>query len=225
MILTWLGDLNKVDREEALKALAAYLRVRMKAAESEAVERVPAVANKAPSLSGLIEVLEGFVSSDPEGGARGMAAVAAVFKAVGFDPDIPSRNDPRPIDIPVKRDGRMVIGVEVKQVETGEATAQTLVEQVATTQAQVALLAVLRPGRIENFSRSRVVQAAEKEHGVVLRVADGVREVVHEALAHGMIEVSRFCATLPRAFAEALREINAAEESIETWASISSRWR
>ena len=58
----------------------------------------------------------------------------------------------------------------------------------------------------------------------MLRIADGTREVLHEALSATTVDVDEFCAALPRAYAETLRDIRVAEATIDTWAAIAQRW-
>lgn len=225
LILTWLADVNRMTSDEATDALAAYVRVRRCVAPDAAVDQVPRQLANAPTLTSLVEILDGFIGADPEGGARGMALVAAAHRMAGFEAVPPSRNDPRRIDIKIKRDGVLVIGSEVKQVDTTEATADRLAQDAADGHVRRALLAVLRPGTLVEFDRTTAIRRAEKEHGVVLRVTSGARELLHEALSAGTVQVNDFCAGLPRAFAEALRDIRVADETIETWAAIASRWR
>ncbi len=224
LIITWLADVNRMTGDEATRALAAYIRVRRGVAPGVGVERTPATLADAPTLSSLVDVLNGFVGADTEGGARGMALVAAAYRMAGFDAILPSRNDPRRIDITIKSGGVAVIGAEVKQVVTTEATADTLARDVADPHIRRALLSVLRPGSLLDFDRSAAIRRAEKEHGVVLRVTSGTRELLREALSPRAIEVDRFCAGLPRVFAEALGEIRVANETTETWAAIATRW-
>lgn len=224
LILTWLAEINRMTSEEANQALAAYIRVRRSIAPGAAVDLIPAALATAPTLTSLVEVLDAFVGADSEGGARGMALVAAAYRVAGFEATLPSRNDPRRIDIAIKRNDVLVIGSEVKQLDTTEATADTLAQDAADSGIRRALLAVLRPGRLVDFDRSSVVRRAEMEHGVVLRVTAGTRELLHEALSAGTEQVDEFSAALPRAFAQALRDIRVADETIETWAAIASRW-
>jgi len=224
LILTWLPDINRLRDGEAVLALAAYIRVRRTVAPGIAVDSIPGELANAPTLTGLVEILDGFVSADPEGGARGMALVAAAYRISGFESILPSRNDPRRIDIAIKRGDLLVIGAEVKQVDTDEATADTLAQDAADIDVQRALLVVLRPGLLVNFDRASVVRRAEKEHGVVLRVTHGVRELLHETLSASAVDVGEFCAGLPRVFAEALRDIRAADQTIDTWAAIAQQW-
>jgi hypothetical protein len=224
VILQWLRDVNGLTKEEALQALAAYIRVRQAVVPGAAVSQLPTRLTNAPALADLVDVLEGFVSADAEEGARGMALAAAAFRSAGLEASLPSRNDPRRIDVPIQRNGMLVIASEVKQEATTEAVADTLARDTASTRARRALLAILRPGVLVRFDRESVIQRAEREHGVVLRVTDGVRPLLHEALIAGGVEVDAFCAALPRAFGEALREIRVDESSIDTWVAIAGRW-
>jgi hypothetical protein len=224
LILTWLVDVNRMSSDEATEALAAYLRVRRMVGSGASVRQVPAALAKAPALPDLVSVLDGLVGADPEGGACGMALVAAAYRAAGFDAMLSSRNDPRRIDVSIKRDGVTVIGAEVKQIDTKEGTADTLAVDAVAAGVSRALLAVLRPGVLIDFDRAAVIRRAEKEHNVVLRVVQGTRELLHEALSAGNADLGQFCAVLPRMFAEALREIRATEHTLATWTAIASRW-
>lgn len=225
LILTWLVDVNRMSQKQATDALAAYIRVRRKVAPGAAVRLIPVAMPNAPTLSDLVRVLDGFVGANAEGGAAGMALVAAAYRAAGFDALLPSRNDPRRIDIAIQRGRTTVIGAEVKQVDTKEGTADALAEDAADTKVSRALLAVLNPGALIDFDRTAVITRAEKDHGVVLRVTQGSRELLHEALSAADVTPSDFCAALPRLFAEALRDIRTSERTIGTWAAIASRWQ
>lgn len=66
VILQWLADINTLDKQQALEALAAYIRVRQAVAPGATVTQLPSTLGKAPPLSDLIDVLEGFVSADAE---------------------------------------------------------------------------------------------------------------------------------------------------------------
>lgn len=186
--------------------------------------QLPAAPSKAPELPDLINVLEGFVSAEPEDGARGMALVASAFRAAGLQADLAPPNDPRRIDVRIKRDGSLWIASEVKQDITREAVADTLARDAASQGFRTALLAVLRPGSLVDFDRTGVVRRAETQRGVVVRVTDGVRELLHEALLSGTSAVDAFCIGLPRAFAEAMAEVEVAKSSLDTWRAIAQRW-
>ena len=225
LILTWLVDVNKMTEDEATEALAAYLRVRRSVVRGAALEHIPPLLSDAPTLPDLANLLGAFTGADAEGGARGMALVAATYRAAGFDASLPSRNDPRRIDIPIRRRDAMFIGAEVKQIATNESTADTLAAEAASADVTRALLAVLPPGGLVDFDRASAVRRAERDHGVVLRITHGARELIHEALVAGDVTLNEFCSALPRLFGEALRDIRASDQTLETWAAIASRWR
>ena len=83
---------------------------------------------------------------------------------------------------------------------------------------------MLRPGRLDRFDRSSTIRRAERDHGVVLRITDGTRELLHEAFSVGVAELDTFCATVPRAYAEALRDARVAKDTIDIWAAVAGRW-
>jgi SacI restriction endonuclease len=224
VILGWLADLNQCSEREATEALAAFIRVRREVAHGAAAEQVPLHLETAPKLQDLVEVLEAFSSADTERGARGMALLAAAFRAAGLEADVPARNDPRRIDVPIKLDGKLFIGSEVKQQPTKEVTADTLARECANAEVSWAILAVLPPGALDHFDISSVIWRAEADHSVVLRVLTSVRQVLHEASLVGRASLPDFCAAIPRAYADALRDIRADEVAIEAWAAISARW-
>lgn len=225
LILTWLAEVNRMGKDEALEALAAYVRVRRAVGVGASLQEIPDTLDNAPALRDLVVALDGFVGADSEGGARGMALVAAAYRAAGFEAELPSRNDPRRIDISIRRDGTAVIGAEVKQVDTGEATADTLAKDAASVRLHRAVLAVQHPGVLVDFDRSAAIRRAEKEHKVVLRIAHGSRELLHEAFSAGSATLDEFCAALPRHLAESLRDIRLSEQTLKTWAAIASRWQ
>lgn len=224
LILSWLSDVRGMSEHEATLALAAYLRVRRGAVPGAAAQRVPRQLTAAPPFTMLIGALDGFLRADTERGARGMALVAATYRTVGFEARLPSRNDPRKIDVPILRDGQLHIATEVKQTSTGEAIADTLAHDADAARVERAVLAVLAPGVLTDFDRSAVIRRAETEHGVILRIVAGTRELLHEALTTGDVSVDELSSRLPRAFAEALVEIRVADQTIETWAAIAESW-
>lgn len=223
VILSWLSDIEIMSRDEALRALAAYIRVRSEVVSGAAAEQVPPSVAQPPRLGELVDALEGFSSADAERGARGMALVAACYRCAGFAAEVPSRNDPRRIDVPIKRDGVLVIGSEVKQQPASSAIVDSLVRDGIEAGVDRVLLAVLRPGRLEAVDRVAEVRRAERR-GVVLRIVENVRELVHESLVASDATVNAFCAAMPRAYADALREIRVGDDTVTAWVAISRQW-
>ncbi len=55
-------------KDEALSALAAYLRARRSVGSGAAVQQIPATLRNAPTLPDLVTVLDGFVGAAPRAG-------------------------------------------------------------------------------------------------------------------------------------------------------------
>ncbi len=130
-------------KDDALDALAAYLRARRSVGSGAAVQQIPAMMKNAPTLPDLVTVLDGFVGADSEGrGTRnGLGRGRLPRSWIRSSVAVTTRS--ARIDLTIKRDGTAIIGVEVKQVDTGEGTADTLAEDTARAQLNRALLAVL----------------------------------------------------------------------------------
>ena len=78
-LVRYLSDLNRLSEEEALWALAAFLRLRLAYAEEQRSRAETLSAPEGSSFADLIEIVETFVWNDAEGGRRGQALVAAVL--------------------------------------------------------------------------------------------------------------------------------------------------
>lgn len=224
LILTWLKELNDLNRDQALLALAAYLRARSLARIRSGAAALPDSIPGVPNLESLVDALDGFSAAHPEGGATGMAIVAAVYRAAGLNSSLPSRNDPRPIDIRISRGEELLVASEVKQVPIGELVAQSLAADAAAANAPVALLAVLRPGELESFDRNTVAREAAHVHGVIFRTTVGARELMHEAILTGTNSVEEFRERLPRLVADALVEARVSTSASEAWAALAGSW-
>ncbi len=79
LLVSAVNDLNRLDREEALAALAAILRTRL-LATPERVELRPAEV----SYARLVDATERLLLDDAEHGRRAQAVVAAAFDLI-FD--------------------------------------------------------------------------------------------------------------------------------------------
>lgn len=118
----------------------------------------------------------------------------------------------------------MLIACEVKQVDTSEATADTLAQDAVDAGVSRALLAVLPPGVLVDFDRTSVIRRVEKDWNVVMRIVRGTRELLHEVLVSSDVGPNDLCVALPRLFAEALQDIRASTGTSDAWAALASRW-
>lgn len=221
IIIKWLPDIAKLDADDALLALAAYIRARpaQVGADLGDVE-----ISEALTLSELAGAIDAFLASHIDSGATGLAIVAASFRAAGFEAKIRTTTDPVRLDVRILHGGKLFIGSEVKQLPGEDATVQTLAEDVASAKGERGLLALLPPGNLGNISVRSSVQRAYDEFGAMIRVTNGTAELLAEAFACGREPLNDFIRTTPVQLVPALAESGATQESVDDWLAIANRW-
>jgi len=212
-----LRDLNKLGREDALLAFAAFLRVRMEAQDAE--RQAAQMSRRVESgliLSDLVGVLDRFVRDDPEGGRRAQALTAAVFDCVFDEVQLLSINNPHPGDVRVSSHGRLTVVAEVKQVAVTESTAADLARETMELGADLALLVVIADSQAP-LDRARIQRDALFQDGTALVVCESVLELISSVAVPSATPAIRFEDSLPGTFAARLLEIGADQRAQEEW--------
>jgi hypothetical protein len=222
-MVVWLRDLNKLQkREDALAALAAYLRVRTKIYDSRSQGTgVTASAAKLGVLD-LARAVESFIRSDPEDGGRGQAAVAAALNAAGRAAKTDRPNAPNRIDVTVREGKRLLLGSEVKQKPVDESIAEELAQRVAASGGDRALLCALA-AKQASLDRQVIRQQADAL-GVMGLVAESVIETFEIALTLGSSTRAEFLESYPGAMAAALEEVGASVDGRRYWSALCDSW-
>lgn len=221
-----LTDLNRMTKEDAADALAAWVRVRMAAqvAQREDQHRSHLRSlrlDEALDPAAVVDMVDRFVRQDAEGGKRGQALVAAVLDGA-FDCDdvsLQSINDPRPGDVQVHRCGEPVCLVEVKQVAVDESAARTLAAEASARQVSLGLLVVIAD-RHQPLDRERLRRAALAEHQVLLAVAESVGELVAAVAVLSATPVRTVVGELPGRYARRMRQHGVSEHGQRRWAEL-----
>lgn len=212
-----LRDLSKLDRREASRALAAFLRVRMAAQEAER-----SVARDARAIEGqvgpheLVGMVDRFVREDPEGGRRAQALVAAALDCAFEEVELQSVNSPYPGDVRISSDGKLVVVIEVKQVEVGEAVAEELARETAGLGADLALLVIIADGH-SALDRERIRSQALGDHGVLLVACESTLELLSSLAVLSATPAASLAAELPGAFAARMYEQGVSEAGQLGW--------
>jgi hypothetical protein len=214
----YLIEADGLDEDDALLALAAFLRVRIAYATVQRETRVRLVAGPS-ELSQLVAILEHFLEDDPEEGRRGQALAAAVLDLLHDDVELAAINDPTPLDVRVVRDDEILLGVEVKQKPIAEHDGLDLAEGVARAGSDKALLLALAANQ-PVLSAERIRRAAADSHGVLIVTYQGVMEFVSHAAAHSRLTASEFAARLPDAFLQRMQEQQVSVEGQQHWADL-----
>jgi SacI restriction endonuclease len=212
-----LRDLNRLERGEALAALAAFLRVRMavQKAEREAVRAARGMDSDV-SLEDLVGIIDRFVRADPEVGRRAQALSAAILDCAFEDVELQAINSPHPGDVRVMSDGQIVLAVEAKQLPVSEAVASELSQEAAELGADLAMLVVIAEKHAP-LDRDRIQREALRDDGTLLMVCESVLELVSSVAVLSGTPAVRVEADLPGAFAARLREIGVSKKGQDEW--------
>ncbi|MGE5335847.1 MAG: restriction endonuclease, SacI family [Nitrososphaerota archaeon] len=212
-----LRDLNRLERDEARAALAAFLRVRMAVQETErkAVRAVRGMESDV-LLEDLVGVTDRFVRADPEGGRRAQALCAAILDCAFGDVELQAINSPHPGDVQVMSDGQIVLAVEAKQLPVSEAVASELSREAAELGADLALLVVIAEKHAP-LDRDRVQREALRDDGTLLVICESVLELISAVAVFSGTPAVRIEENLPGAFAARLQEIGATKKAQDEW--------
>ena len=173
-----VSDLNRLNKQDAELAFAAYLRVRMAVAEEKRSARPQDIhAPESLTPDALISISEMFVRENPEGGRRAQAFVAAVLDCVFPSVRLQPVNNPRPGDVRVIDGNQTRLPVEVKQVPVTEQAGLDLARAARVLGARSALLVVIADKHAP-LDREQVRRRALDQTGVFVEVCESVRELV-----------------------------------------------
>ena len=159
-LVRYLRELNGYGSPRALMALAAFVRVRQKFAAQLGAAQSNLEAAGLPGFSRLVGIAEEFIRSNPEGGRRGQALVAAVLDLAHDEVHLSGIHDPRPRDVAVLRGGEDLLFVEVKQKPVDADTADHLAREAKEASVDKALLVALAPDQ-EPLDRESVRRSAD----------------------------------------------------------------
>ncbi len=212
-----LRDLNRLDRREAILALAAFLRVRIAVQDAEraAIRRVREI-DSGIALADVIGIVDRFVRKNPEGGRRAQALVAATLDCAFDDVELLPINSPRPGDVRVFRERQPIIAAEVKQLPVGEDVALGLSREVAELGADLGLLVVIAE-RHSPIDRERVQRKALSEDGVLLVICESVLELISSVAVLSATPAVQIETELPDAFAIRMRELDVSTAGQREW--------
>jgi len=216
-MVRYLKDLNALSSEEALLALAAFIRLRQEFAAASQAAHVSMAAVGTVDLRDVISIAEHFIRDDPEGGRRGQALVAAVLDLLHEDVSLAAINDPTPLDVRVLRKKQTVLGVEVKQKAVTESEAVELAEGAAGEGADKALLVALSDAQ-GPLDHERIMRDGPR--GVLTVAYDSVTSLITEAAIHSKLTAAEFAAELPGAYLRRMQEHGVSAAGQTQWVDL-----
>jgi hypothetical protein len=219
VLVSWLNELNKLDADKALLALAAFLRDRIAKQTQLAASATVNVSGSAFGMTDLATAVE-TVIAPVDGGRLGQAAVAAALEAAGHSVRSRRVNDPAPFDVrTLADDGSTLMGGEVKQKPVGEAEALELAERCAADGCDKAVMFDLASNQ-SPLNRTSLAEDADKDHGVELRCVESVAELLEFAVFSSDKKRADFLGDFPQAFADQMLAAKVADEHRKAWKAL-----
>jgi hypothetical protein len=199
--VSWLRELDAYSAEKAQTALVSFLRVRMEwqVAEDLRAANSPRMSG-AGSVAQLLDVVQKWMTDDPEVGSRGQAVVAAMLGLLWDDVEVVPKNHPAPFDVH-RRSKPSKLAAEVKQRAIEEADVRELIRRAGEQDVPVALYAALAPGQ-KPLPIERLRSDALRDSGVFLEIVYDARDLAAKVASYGGLDVLGVATRLPQALIE-----------------------
>jgi hypothetical protein len=214
----FLRDIDSLTATEAEHALAAFIIVRRRVAETDRARAVEELRTKKVPLPKLAHVVTAFVGDRPESGRRGQALSAAILDCWLPRVELGGIHDPDAFDVVAFRDKEESVpfqAVQVKQKVVGEDTAVGLAEAAAMAGVPTGLLVAIAQGQPPIDEAA--VAARAKSTGVGVRAVTSVSALLRAVAIYGAKTPHEIAETLPAAFEDRMIEIGCEEDAVEHW--------
>lgn len=218
-----LHDANGLNEDEALAALAAFLRVRRRRLRS--VDEASTAG--AADLGSMISTAEPYVLATTDGGRRGQAFAAAALDLVFDEVQMLRVNDPSrhwPGDVyvadPEDPDAPPVLGVEVKQKPIPAGEVLHFASELRRFGVERGLMAAIGP-RQDPLDEDALSRRAAAEFGVALQVVTSPHDLLTRAVGWASEPTALVLARFPSLMLARLLEIEVPDESLAEWRA---RW-
>lgn len=213
---------NLLSKDEALHALAAFLRVCIERAQSAVHASLKGVA---VGLRASIDAARELVSEAVEGGKRAQALVAASFDVVygqdrvqSYLVNDPSRHFPGDV-LALDGAGHPLVCAEVRAkpvVATEIAQFARALAESGITRGLVVALAPNQP----MLAIAEIVDEIARERGVLITVTESVDDLLLSSFAWSTKPLSDLLSEFPLRVSERLQGINAEAATIREWAEL-----
>jgi hypothetical protein len=208
-----------LEGDDALAALAAFLRTR------ERLTETPVVVDPGPGILGveaLCAAAATFIGANTEGGKRGQAFVAACLDLVFADVQSGAVNDPDarvPGDVAVgDTAGTTTLAAEAKQKPVQPATILQFAARIAAAEIPRGLYAAFAKTQ-PRLDREMLELAALERHGVLLTILTRPEQLLQAALLWTPTDMATALREFPTLLAKRLVDFNCKTGSGAEWAA------
>ena len=204
LLVSAVGDLNRLDPGETLAALAAILRTRLRIGG----ERV-ALGPVDVSYAHLVDAIERLLLDDAEGGERAQAVVAAAFDLI-FDVvrvervNSPSRHFPG--DVVALINDLPAVSAEVRQKPVKDDDVHRFVRVLERAAIGRGMMVAFAPNP-DLSPRSELERWARREAGVALTIHDTVHGFLMDVVGTSPQELASLLLAFPDRLARRLEDL------------------
>lgn len=219
-----VAKLDELDRDQALAALAAFLRVAFEAAQ-QLDEYV--VEPGALTLGRVVAAVEAFLDDRTDRPRRTQALVAAAFDVTHRDVRSRRLNDPSrdyPGDIQAFMADRPILAVEVRAKSVPSTEVEGFVSACHAAAIERAFMVVLWPSH-QALPVSMLRQKSLDGEGVLLTIIEQVEDLLLDVFGWSDLSLSAAIATFVMSVLTRLKEIEAEENSLARWVALTGELR
>jgi hypothetical protein len=216
---------NTLTANEALAALAAFIRVRQ--AVTRRKQGLRLVDPSQFAAGEVIRLATEFVGEASEGGRRAQAVVAAAFEMIYDEVRSERVNSPSshiPGDVAGIVDGFPALVAEVRTKPCTETDVLLFVRATAEAGIDRALMVALAQSA-SPLSRESLIESANRRWNIHLGIAESIEELLSQSFLWSTPRLAEVEARLPIAVSQRLEEIDANDEGRERWKQLFSKTR
>lgn len=217
-----LSELVGASEDEALAALAAFLRVRFRIAETLTQSVLPEV--EVP-LDRLVEIVETYLAEDVDRPKRTQALAAAAFDLIFKKVGTRKINDPSrdwPGDVQAFDESTPIMSAEIRAKAVPKTEVIAFVDSLRRAGISRGFLVVLHPSH-SGFDRDDLIGWAWSSQHVVLTIIESVAELLHSVLAWSDLAAEHALGLFPVRALTRLQEIEVLPGSITRWTDLVTR--
>lgn len=212
----FLALVDFLTEDEAVPALAAFLRVRIEDGRSATV--VPIGEGTMP-LPELVALTTQFTNARREGGKRGQALAAAALDLVHDDVRSGAINDPSvraPGDAIVHASGGAVLAAEAKQKPVAPSEILQFSDRLATAEIGKGLYLAISPSQPALDAQGLAEQIASR-HGIAMSIVTSIDDLLTTAVIWSRAGLDDALRQFPKLLMQRLVEFDCDQEGINEW--------
>jgi hypothetical protein len=217
--VTGVRKIGTLDRNQALSALAAFLRVAI--AEARRVEMF-AVDEEDLTVQEVVAAVNIFLEERDDRPRRTQALVAAAFDVTHDVVRSRRLNDPSrdyPGDVQAFQGARPILAAEVRAKSVPPTEVEGFVSACRAADIDRAFMIVLWPGH-RPLPRERLRQRALDEYGILLTIIEEAEDLLLDIFGWSDMALEKALESFAKAVLNRLREIEAKPETLSTWVTL-----